>query len=90
MRNFLNDFRKEHRHAKVPVTIDSLFHRFLVNEKRKEHIKTFDTSRKELIESSYESLPNAKMMELIKNLMSSAFNLVTAEDKVQRFRNQQN
>jgi hypothetical protein len=30
------------------------------------------------------------MMELFKNLMTSAQSLVKAEDKVQRFRNQQN
>ena len=74
----------------MPVTIDQLFHRFLVNEKRKDFMKLFDKSSKELIEGNYNQFSNAQMMDLLKNLMKSAQSLVTAEDKVQRFRNHQN
>jgi len=56
----------------VPVTIDQLFHRFLVNEKRKDFMKLFDKSSKELIEGNYNQFTNAKMMEIINNLMKSA------------------
>lgn len=72
VRNHLLQFRREHKHAKVPVTIDQLFHRFLVNEKRKDFMKLFDKSSKELIEGNYNQFTNAKMMEIINNLMKSA------------------
>ncbi len=53
-------------------------------------MEIFGKSSRELIEGNCSEISNAKMMELINNLMKSAQSLVTAEDKVQRFRNQQN
>jgi hypothetical protein len=90
LRGFLAAFRKEHQHAKIPMTIDQLFHRFLVNEKRKEYYSNFDNSRQALGKGQITHLTNQQMQNITKGLVVAQKNLITAEDKVLRFRNVQN
>lgn len=74
----------------MPLTIDQLFHRFLVNEKRKEYLQKFDSSRKQLTQNKIGHLTFQEMESVTKDLVVSYKNLVIADDKVKRFHNQQN
>lgn len=62
----------------------------MLNEKRKEYYQTFNECCGELLQSKIGHISNPELTALARKLVETQKNLVTAEDKVKRFRNQQN